>query len=67
MDESRLLLTPEAAASRLSCGRSTVYDLIAEGRLESIRIGRSRRIPVSALERFIEAQREMRDREAAPA
>ena len=58
MDESRILLTPEAAASRLSCGRSTVYELIQEGRLESIRIGRSRRIPVAALERFIEAQRE---------
>jgi len=58
VDESRILLTPEAAASRLSCGRSTVYELIQEGRLESIRIGRSRRIPVAALERFIEAQRE---------
>lgn len=57
MDESRLLLTPEAAASRLSCGRSTVYELIAAGRLESIRIGRSRRIPVAALERFIETER----------
>ncbi len=65
--EDRILLTPEAAASRLSCGRSTIYDLMAEGRLESIRIGRSRRIPVSALERFIEAQREMRDGEAVPA
>lgn len=58
MDESRLLLTPEAAAERLSCGRSTVYELIQLGQIESIRIGRSRRIPVAALERFIEAQRE---------
>lgn len=58
MDE-RLLVTPEFAAQKLSVSRSVVYELLAGGRLESIRIGRSRRIPVRALEAFISAtQRE---------
>ena len=56
MDE-RLLLRPEEAAQRLGLSRATVYELIATGRIESLTIGKSRRIEVRALERFIEAQR----------
>ena len=44
MGDSRLLLTPERAAERLDVGRTTVYGLLATGELESVRIGRSRRI-----------------------
>ncbi|MHB8294518.1 MAG: helix-turn-helix domain-containing protein [Acidimicrobiales bacterium] len=50
-----LLLTPEAAAGALSIGRSRVYELMASGELRSIRIGRSRRIPVAALEELIDS------------
>jgi excisionase family DNA binding protein len=49
-----LLVTPEEAARRLSLGRTTVYSLIASGVLESIRIGRLRRVPVAALGRYVE-------------
>ena len=35
-----LLLTPAEAAEALRVGRSTVYELIAEKRLESVEIGR---------------------------
>lgn len=53
-----LLLTPEEAAKRLSIGRSAVFDLLRRGELESLTIGRSRRIPRDALLKFIEAQRQ---------
>ncbi|GAC1474424.1 MAG: hypothetical protein PVSMB7_29450 [Chloroflexota bacterium] len=47
------LLTVNQVAVRLCMGRSTVYDLITKGQLGAVKIGRSRRVPVSALNRFI--------------
>lgn len=49
----KLLLTPEEAAGRLSVGRSKIYELIGTGRLRSVRIGASRRIPAAALLDFV--------------
>jgi excisionase family DNA binding protein len=49
----KLLLTiPEAAAS-LGVSRSRVYELVQVGTISTIKIGRSRRVPVTALEDFI--------------
>ena len=50
-----LMYTPTEAAVMLHVGKTTVYELMAGGQLRSIRIGRARRIPVEALEEFIEA------------
>ena len=50
----KILLTPEEAAERLSIGRTLVYELIARGAIASVRVGRARRIPVAALERYVE-------------
>lgn len=50
----KLLLTPEEAAGALSIGRSKVYELISDGRLPSVRIDASRRVPISALVEFVE-------------
>jgi excisionase family DNA binding protein len=49
----KLLLTPEEAAERLSVGRSRIFELISSGRLRSVRIGASRRIPAAALTDFV--------------
>ena len=49
----KLLLTPEEAAERLSVGRSRIFELISTGRLRSVRIGASRRIPAAALTDFV--------------
>ncbi|WP_406366156.1 helix-turn-helix domain-containing protein [Streptomyces sp. NBC_00645] len=49
----QLLYTPEAAAELLSFGRSTVYELMAEGLLKYVKRGRSRRIRRSDLEAFV--------------
>jgi len=48
-----LLLKPEDAARLLGISRSTVFDLIAHGKIESLKIGRSRRILQSEIEKFI--------------
>jgi excisionase family DNA binding protein len=50
----KLLLTPEEAAERLSVGRSRIFELIASGRLRSVRLGASRRIPTTALVEFVD-------------
>jgi excisionase family DNA binding protein len=57
---SKLLLTPEEAAEALSIGRSKLYELLADGSLESVAIGACRRIPNTALHDFVERLRESR-------
>ena len=47
------LLTVRQAARVLNLGRSTVYELIAAGRLEVVHIGRSTRVPADAIARLI--------------
>lgn len=46
----KILITPEEAAEALSFGRTTIYELIGSGELQSVKIGRARRIPASALQ-----------------
>jgi excisionase family DNA binding protein len=53
----RLLLTMREVADRLAVGRSTVYELAARGELEVVHIGRCARVPVDALEAFVERRR----------
>ncbi|MDP6549174.1 MAG: helix-turn-helix domain-containing protein [Dehalococcoidia bacterium] len=53
MDSQRLLLTIPEVASRLGLGRSLVYQLVMKGEISSIKVGRARRVPVTALEQFI--------------
>jgi excisionase family DNA binding protein len=52
----KLLTVPEVMAV-LSLGRCKVYDLIRSGRLESVKVGRDRRIPVDAIDDFIDQLR----------
>ena len=51
--DDQLLVTPEEAARRLSVGRTTIYELMASGELQSVNIGRCRRVPVSSLSLFV--------------
>jgi excisionase family DNA binding protein len=55
---ARLLLRPEAVADALDVSRARVFELLRDGTLKSIKIGRSRRVPVEELERFIAARME---------
>jgi excisionase family DNA binding protein len=49
----RLLLTTTEAAQRLGIGRTKLYELIASGAVRSVRIGRGRRIPATALADYV--------------
>jgi excisionase family DNA binding protein len=59
--EGKLLLTVDEAAQRLGIGRSHAYAYVLSGELESVKIGRSRRVPAAAVEDFIERLRERGD------
>jgi excisionase family DNA binding protein len=50
---SKLLLKVEEAAELMSVGRSKAYELIRTGELPHLRIGRSVRVPVGPLEKWI--------------
>ena len=52
-----LLLPVPEAARRLNLGRSKFYELIAAGEIETVRIGRAVRVPVDALQDFVERLR----------
>lgn len=45
----RVLLTVAEAAEQLGIGRTTAWNLVRSGELESVRIGRLRRIHVDAV------------------
>ncbi len=50
---TRTLLSVEAAATQLSIGRTTMYALLKTGAIESVRVGRLRRVPASALTDYV--------------
>jgi excisionase family DNA binding protein len=50
----KLLLTPEEAAGVLSIGRTKLYELLSSDEIVSIRVGTARRIPVEALQQFVD-------------
>lgn len=47
-------VTPEEAADYLNIGRTSFYKLMRSGEIESIKIGRLRRIRKSALDRYLD-------------
>jgi len=52
-----LLLTVREVAERLGCGRTFVYELISSAELETVKLGRLRRVPVAALDALVERLR----------
>jgi excisionase family DNA binding protein len=50
----RFLYSPEEVAESLGIGRTRVYEFMASGRLFSVKVGRSRRVPVKALREFVD-------------
>lgn len=53
-----ILLTVEEAAYRLRIGRTTCYKLIRSGALESVPVGRLRRVPAEAIPEYVSRLRE---------
>jgi len=50
----RQMLTIEQAAEALNIGRTTTYTLVGSGELESVRIGRLRRVPADAIGAYLD-------------
>ncbi len=63
----QLLLTVEEAARRLNIGRTTMYALVSSGAVESVTIGRLRRVPSECLDNFVAALRSGTQSEIAAA
>jgi excisionase family DNA binding protein len=55
---SRLLYSVAEAASQLGVGRTYMFRLIATGEIESIKVGKLRKIPRDALNSYVDQQRE---------
>ena len=53
-EPSVLAVPPAQAARMLSLSRPMIYKLIHSGELRTVNIGRTRRVPVSELERLID-------------
>lgn len=53
----KLLLTVEETAGLIGIGRTKVFELIASGVLESVRIGGARRVPTAAVADYVEGLR----------
>ncbi|MEV5295099.1 excisionase family DNA-binding protein [Streptomyces sp. NPDC053741] len=52
IDPTLVLLKVEEAARRLQIGRTLCYRLISSGELESVPVGRLRRVPADAVTEF---------------
>lgn len=48
-----LAVSPRRAATYLGVGHDAIYQLLNQGRLRSVKLGRRRLIPLSELERFL--------------
>jgi excisionase family DNA binding protein len=56
--QAPLLLTVKEACTRLQVGHWTLYKLIHSNQLETIKLGRSRRIPAAALDALVDRLRQ---------
>jgi excisionase family DNA binding protein len=62
----KIFAKPSEAADALGLGRSKTYQLIANGTLPSVRIGKSIRVPIEALRRWAEDQSNAAQGDRAP-
>ena len=62
MDQARLTLTVEEAASLLGISRALAYELVGRGELPSLRLGRRVVIPRKALSELLDAAISKADR-----
>jgi excisionase family DNA binding protein len=60
----KLLLSPEEGADLIGVGRTQMFELIARGEVESVKIGRLRKIPRDAIDAYI---RRLRAEQSVPA
>lgn len=70
---AQLVVRPKSARRMLNCGQTRLYELIAAGELDSFLDGRSRKITVESIHRYIRRRLEQtvsgggKDRTGGPA
>ncbi len=63
--EGAILLRVEEAARRLGIARTLMFRLIKDGEVESVRVGRLRRVPVASLQEYVDRLRRAHKSSAA--
>jgi excisionase family DNA binding protein len=49
-----VLVTVDQMANMLSIGRTAAWELIRKGKIASVKIGRTRRVPIAAIQDFVQ-------------
>jgi len=63
----KLLLTIDEAALALSLSRGSLYQMVMDGTIPSVKLGGARRIPSAALESWVAEQAQAQAEELKPA
>jgi excisionase family DNA binding protein len=54
MESKPILVSVADAAHMLSIGRTAAWELVRKQRIKSVKIGRTRRVPVSAVQEYVQ-------------
>ena len=54
MESKPILVSVAEAAQLLSIGRTAAWELVRKQRIKSVKIGRTRRVPVSAVQEHVQ-------------
>jgi excisionase family DNA binding protein len=56
VQQMKVLLSLDEAAAAMSVGKTMIADLVRRNELKSIKVGRTRRIPLSSIHEFVNRQ-----------
>jgi excisionase family DNA binding protein len=54
MESKPILMSVVEVAQMLSIGRTAAWELVRKQRIKSVKIGRTRRVPVSAVQEYVQ-------------
>jgi excisionase family DNA binding protein len=54
MESKPILVSVADAARMLSIGRTAAWELVRKQKIKSVKIGRTRRVPIAAIQDYIE-------------
>ena len=54
MEAKPILVSVADAAQMLSIGRTAAWELVRKQKIKSVKIGRTRRVPVSAVQEYVQ-------------
>lgn len=61
----QLFIRPKEAADAIGVGKTKIYELINDGTVPAVRIGRALRVPVEELRRWAQQQVEKKEKASA--